>query len=70
MQVSSIPPPEHLEDQTVSDSSSHKASHTRMCYKQIRCWKCTAISTASEANTTASESAELGSPLEQRRQEI
>ena len=41
-----------------------------ICYKQTRCWQCTAISTASEANTTASESAELGSPLDRRRHEI
>ncbi|KAK2176161.1 hypothetical protein NP493_678g01057 [Ridgeia piscesae] len=54
--------PQHLEDQTVI--SSDRASHTRMCYLQTRCWQCTAISTASEANTSASESAELGTPLD------
>ena len=62
--TSAIFRPQHLEDQTVSDSSSDRASHTRICYLQTRCWQCTAISTASEANTSASESAELGSPLD------
>ncbi|KAK2187888.1 hypothetical protein NP493_151g01029 [Ridgeia piscesae] len=45
-----IPSPQHLEDQTVSDSNSDRASNRCICYKQIRCWQCTAISTASVAN--------------------
>ena len=59
--------PQHLNDHTVSDSSSDRASPARICYKQTRCWQCTAISTASEANTTASDSTELRSPLDRRR---
>ena len=39
-------------------------------YKQTRCWQCTAISNASEANTTASVSTELGSALGRRRYEM
>ena len=37
MQVSNIPPSQHIEGQTVSDNSSDRADHTRMCYKQTRC---------------------------------
>ena len=54
----------------VSDSSSDRPSHMCICFKQTRCWQSTALSTASEANTTASEITELGSPLDRRRHEI
>ena len=70
MQVSHIPPPQHFEDQTVSDSSSDRASCSCICHKQTAYWQCTALSTASEANATASENTELGSPLDRRRYEI
>ena len=69
-QVNNIPPPQHLDDQMGSDSSSDRASHTWICYKPTRCWQCTATSTDSEANITASDSPELGSPLDRRRYEI
>ena len=42
------------------------AAPTCICHKQTRCWQYTAPSTASETNTTASESTELGSPLDRR----
>ena len=38
------------EDQTVSDSSSDRASCLCICHKQTGYWQCTALSTASEAN--------------------
>ena len=46
------------------------AAATCMCHKLTRCWQSTALSTASEVYTTASESTELGSPLGRRRHEI
>ena len=42
----------------------------QICHKQIGDWQCTALSTASEANATASETTKLGSPLDRRRYEI
>ena len=63
MQVSHIPPPQHLDDQTVSDSSSDRANFSWICHKQTGYWQCTALSTASEANATASENTKLGGRL-------
>ena len=41
----------------------YRASCSWICHKQTEYWQCTALSTASEANATASENTELGGPV-------